>query len=187
MNVPPLVVIRKVPNGKGTGRPRLDIDSQFLSSALRLRGPTGIARSIGCSSRTVRRAALRSGLVEPGHPVRRHKIQMDGSVAQVWQSTAPAISAISDDPEALDRQVADILSLFPHFGREMIVGALAARGFHVPVDRIGASYRRVNGISRVFAERIIERRVYWVPGVNSLWHHDGQHGKSHYCQRPVSH
>ncbi|KAJ7749764.1 hypothetical protein B0H14DRAFT_2191504, partial [Mycena olivaceomarginata] len=143
LNVPPLVVIRKVPNGKGTGRPRLDIDSQFLSSALRLRGPTGIARSIGCSSRTVRRAALRSGLVEPGHPVHRHEIQMDGSVAQVWQSTAPAISAISDDPEALDRQVADILSLFPHFGREMIVGALAARGFHVPVDRIGASYRRI--------------------------------------------
>ncbi|KAJ7306876.1 hypothetical protein DFH08DRAFT_720405, partial [Mycena albidolilacea] len=143
VNIPPVVVMRKVPNGKGTGRPRLDIDTQFLSSALPLRGPTGIARSIGCSPRTVRRAALKSGLVEPGNPVHRHEIQTDGSVARVWQSTAPAIPAISDDPEALDWQVADILSLFPHFGREMIFGALAARGFRVPVDQIEASYRRI--------------------------------------------
>ncbi|KAJ6473103.1 hypothetical protein C8R45DRAFT_1163534, partial [Mycena sanguinolenta] len=143
LNVPPLVVIRKVPNGKGTGRPKLDIDTQFLSSALKLRGAARIGRSLGCSARTVRRAALKSGLAQPGNPVHRREVQMDGSVARVWQSTAPAISAISDDPEELDRQVADILSLFPHFGREMISGALVARGFRVPRDRIEASYRRI--------------------------------------------
>lgn len=173
---PPLVVMRKQPNGKGTGRHRLDIDETFLSSALKMRGPARIARSLNCSPRTVRRRALNAGLVQPGAPVHRHELQEDGTVAEVWQSTGPAISAISNDPEALDFHVADILRSFPRFGREMISGALAARGFRVPRDRIEASYERVHGLPAIFGDRTIERRVYSVPGVNSLWHHDGQHG-----------
>ena len=97
-------------------------------------------------------------------------------MAEIWSSTGPTISAISNDPNELDRQVADILTLYPSFGREMIIGALAARGFRVPRDRVEASYRRVHGLPGRFGERIIERRVYSVPGVNCLWHHDGQHG-----------
>ncbi|KAF7366284.1 hypothetical protein MSAN_00884600 [Mycena sanguinolenta] len=158
-NIPPLVVMRKVPNGKGTGRPRLDIDTQFLSSAIKLRGPKGI---VALHSQAIRCIAMRS----------RRMAQLHESGNRL----PPPSPLSADDPEELDRHVADILSLFPHFGREMISGALVARGFRVPRDRIEASCHRVNGISRVFGERVIERRVYWVPGVNSLWHHDGQHG-----------
>lgn len=178
LTVAPLVVMRKVPNGKGTGRPRLDIDHHFLSSALKLRGPTGIARSLGCHPRTVRRRALKAGMVQPGTPVYRHELQPDGSVGLLWQSTAAAISSISNDPDALDAQIADILTIFPRFGRRMLSGALAARGFRVPRDRIDASYLRVHGVPAMFGDRTIDRRVYSVPGVNSLWHHDGQHGAS---------
>jgi hypothetical protein len=165
---PPLVVISKQPNGKGTGRHKLEIDPTFLASALKVRGPTGIAKSLQCCAHTVRRRALREGLVQPGAPVHRHVLREDGSIAQVWQSTGPAIAAISNDPEALDFHVADILRTFPQFGREMIWGALAARGFRVPRDRIEASYARVHGLPAMFGERIIDRRVYSVPGVNSL-------------------
>ncbi|KAJ7845660.1 hypothetical protein B0H13DRAFT_1647217 [Mycena leptocephala] len=169
--------MRKRPNGKGTGRHRLEIDGTFLASALKLRGPTGIAKAIGCHPRTVRRRALNAGLVQPGAVVHRHILQDDGTIAEAWQSTGPLISAISNDPEALDYHVSDILTLFPRFGREMISGALLARGFRVPRDRIEASYERIRGLPGMFGERTIDRRVYSVPGVNSLWHHDGQHGK----------
>ncbi|KAK7008037.1 hypothetical protein R3P38DRAFT_3593223 [Favolaschia claudopus] len=173
---PPLVVMKKQKNGKGTGRHILAIDTHFLDSALKMRGPAHIAKVLHCHPRTVRRRALAAGLVLPGAPVRRHELTPDGRVRAVWQSTGPAISAISNDPEALDFHVRDILQLFPSFGREMLSGALASRGFRVPRDRIEASYIRVKGLPPMFGERIVERRVYSVPGVNSLWHHDGQHG-----------
>jgi hypothetical protein len=177
LTTPKLKVIEKKPNGKGTGRHRLEIRPQFLDSALKLRGPTGIAKSLGCHPRTVRRRGLEAGLLALAGPVRRHEVQADGRIAQIWQSTTSQISPISDNPEALDAQVADILQLFPDFRREMIGGALLARGFRVPRNRIEASALRVRGIPPLFGERLIERRVYSVPGVNSLWHHDGQHGK----------
>ncbi|KAK6968904.1 hypothetical protein R3P38DRAFT_3244481 [Favolaschia claudopus] len=173
---PRLVVMKKERNGKGTGRHRLAIDTHFLQNALKIRGPTHIAKVLGCNPRTVRRRALTAGLALPGAPVRRHELTADGRVREVWQSSGPSISAISNDPEALDFHVRDILQLFPSFGREMISGALASRGFRVPRDRIEASYIRVNGLPPMFGERTVDRRVYSVPGVNSLWHHDGQHG-----------
>ena len=59
----------------------------------------------------------------------------------------------------------------------MIFGRLKAAGHHVPVERIAASYLRVRGTPGSFSGRTIHRRVYKVAGANSLWHHDGQHGK----------
>ncbi|KAJ6472317.1 hypothetical protein C8R47DRAFT_726352 [Mycena vitilis] len=177
LRAPLLVVSKKVPNGKGRGRHRIEIDQHFLASTLQLRGPTGIAAALNCHARTVRRRALAAGLAEAGAPVRQQQILADGSAVTVWQSTGPAIAAISDDPVALDHEVREILQLFPLFGREMIAGALRARGFRVPKNRIAASYLRVRGVPPMFGNRTIERRVYSVPGVNSLWHHDGQHGK----------
>ncbi|KAJ7784843.1 hypothetical protein DFH07DRAFT_714418, partial [Mycena maculata] len=142
LTTPLLVVSKKIPNGKGTGRHRIEIDPQFLSGVLQLRGPTGIATSIGCHPRTVRRRAIEQGLAIPAPPVCRREVQEDGTVVKIWQSTGPTIAAISDDPEALDQQVGEILQLFPHFGREMISGALRSRGFRVPRNRIAASYLR---------------------------------------------
>ncbi|KAJ7194085.1 hypothetical protein GGX14DRAFT_378361 [Mycena pura] len=146
LTIPKLKVMEKRPNGKGTGRHRLEIKPQFLDSALKLRGPTGVAKSVGCSARTVRRRGLEAGVLVPGGPVWRHQVQPNGQIAQVRQSVASQISPISDDPEALDAQVADILQVFPNFGREMLSGALSARGFRVPRNRINASYLRVPGV-----------------------------------------
>jgi hypothetical protein len=58
----------------------------------------------------------------------------------------------------------------------MIAGALRAHGHHVSRRHIEESYLRVHGAPAGFGHRRIERRNYWVPAVNSLWHHDGHHG-----------
>ncbi|KAG8941496.1 hypothetical protein FRC03_004468 [Tulasnella sp. 419] len=49
-------------------------------------------------------------------------------------------------------------------------------GHRVPVRRIRESLYRVDPVRRVFGRVKIKRRTYKVPGPNSLWHHDGQHG-----------
>ncbi|KAF7309144.1 hypothetical protein MKEN_01116700 [Mycena kentingensis (nom. inval.)] len=170
------VVLRKVPNGKGTGRHRLAVSEQFLASTDGLTTNKRMAAAVGCSAKTLRRRKLEAGLAIPGAPVRREEAAEDGSTRTHWQSSTPAISAISDDPETLDALISDILQQFPQFGRDMLGGALSARGFRVPADRIDASYLRVRGVPRPFQQRRIERGVYSVPAVNSLWHHDGQHG-----------
>lgn len=36
---------------------------------------------------------------------------------------------------------------------------------------------RIDPVQHVFQRISIRRRVYSVPGPNSLWHHDGQHGR----------
>ena len=59
----------------------------------------------------------------------------------------------------------------------MLFGRLKAAGYHVPVERIAASYLRVHGAPGSFGGRAVHRRAYHVAGANSLWHHDGQHGK----------
>lgn len=60
----------------------------------------------------------------------------------------------------------------------MIYGHLHSNGHRVPRERIAAAYIRVHGTPGTFAGRRIHRKVYNVAGPNSLWHHDGQHGKS---------
>jgi hypothetical protein len=186
LDVPMLSVMPQIPAAdRKRGRPRKEIDKQFLAGALTLRGPTGIARSLNCNPRTVRRRALDYGLADPGAPCYQDIPQADGTTRRVWQSTGPPIAAISDMPAELDREIADILCLFPTFGRSMLAGALRSRGFRVPQDRIEASYLRVHGAPpRLFGERRLERKKYSVPGVNSLWHHDGQHSRCFPALRP---
>ncbi|KAJ6461887.1 hypothetical protein C8R47DRAFT_993354 [Mycena vitilis] len=135
---------------RGRGRPRLDLNKPFLEGALKLRGPAGIARSLNCSSRTVRREAIRHGLVQPGSPVYVDKYTENGEPERLWRRSGPSIAPISNIPEDLDAQVVDILHLFPNFGRTMLAGALLARGFRVPEARIQESYLRVHGLPRHF-------------------------------------
>ncbi|KAJ7752190.1 hypothetical protein DFH07DRAFT_745091, partial [Mycena maculata] len=136
----PLVVTRHVRTGR-RGRPRIEIDAQFLSAALDLRGPTGIAPEIGVSSRTVRRAALRAGLVQPGAPVFQTRINDEGVVERTHRSTAPPVSLISD--AELDRLITSTLEVFPQFGRRMIRGHLKSQGYRIPRERITESYLRM--------------------------------------------
>jgi hypothetical protein len=72
----------------------------------------------------------------------------------------------------------DILEIFPAFGHHMITGWLKTAGYHVPRDRVAASFLNVHGSSGAFGDCSIHWKVYRVAGANSLWHHDGQHGKS---------
>ncbi|KAK7006659.1 hypothetical protein R3P38DRAFT_3601324 [Favolaschia claudopus] len=177
----PLTVAHRVRTGR-RGRPRVEIDPQFLSAALDLRGPTGIAPEIGVSARTVRRAALRAGLstvqIQPGAPVFQSRTNEQGQVEVVHTSTAPPVSVISDAD--LDQLVASTLEVFPQFGRRMIRGHLKSQGYRIPRDRITASYLRVHGAPAIFGDRQISRKKYRVPGPMSLAHLDGQHGLIRY-------
>ncbi|KAK6997284.1 hypothetical protein R3P38DRAFT_3328900 [Favolaschia claudopus] len=157
----PLTVAHRVRTGR-RGRPRVEIDPQFLSAALDLRGPTGIAPEIGVSARTVRRS----------------RTNEQGQVEVVHTSTAPPVSVISDAD--LDQLVASTLEVFPQFGRRMIRGHLKSQGYRIPRDRITASYLRVHGAPAIFGDRQISRKKYRVPGPMSLAHLDGQHGLIRY-------
>lgn len=143
--------------------------------AMDVAGPSRIAPLAHCHTRTVRRRALEAGLVEPADPVRQFVTHEDGTTTIRYTSTAPPVSSLSD--AALDTAVASILEVFPDFGQRMLMGHLRAQGHRVPQDRIAESYVRVNGGPGIFNGHRIVRRVYRVPGPNSLWHHDGQHGK----------
>jgi hypothetical protein len=176
-------VVTVVHNGK-PGRPRIEIDREFLDQALALRGPHTIGPLLGCHPRTVRRRALEYQMVEAAEPVRSQVVELDGAVRTIWTSTTPPMSTLTD--EQLDRLMGDILQMFPHFGRRMIAGTLLSMGHRVSQTRVRDSYVRVWGAPSVFGTRPIVRKVYWVPGVNSLWHHDGNHGECcHLGHRPL--
>ncbi|KAJ6576307.1 hypothetical protein B0H10DRAFT_2345705 [Mycena sp. CBHHK59/15] len=136
----PLIVARRILTGR-PGRPCVEINSHFLRAALELRGPTGIAPEVGVSSCTVRRIALRSGLVEPGVPVFQMQVDAQGAVETVHRSTAPPVSDVSN--AELDRLVSSTLEIFPQFGRRMIRGHLKSQGYRIPRERITLSYLRM--------------------------------------------
>lgn len=170
---PPPPVVHAVHTGR-RGRPRLEIDAQFLEYALDLRGPSGIAPSLGISSRSVRRRALDYGLAQPAPPVFQTLDTPDGPI-HVHNTSTPPVADISDDD--LDSAIAAILTIFPTFGRSMLNGHLKSQGLNVPRERIEASYSRVHGAPALFGNRQIVRKEYHVPGPLSLAHMDGQHGK----------
>ncbi len=172
---PSIPVIQEVKTGKA-GRPTKLIERTFLQYAMEMRGPTQIAKLLHCSPRTVRRAALPYGLVPPAPPVLRTVTHDDGTTTRIHTSSTAPVSQLTDS--ALDAEVRDILTVFPNFGRVMIAGRLAAQGHRVPDARVRESYLRVRGAPPVFGRRRIVRKKYHVPGPNSLWHHDGQHGES---------
>lgn len=176
---PPDAIQSSVVSVKRTGkpgRPRIEIDRAFLDQALALRGPHRIGPLLKCNPRTVRRRALEYGMVAPGSPVKQTIVNPDGAMQTVWTSTTPPMSTFTDGE--LDRKMGEILQMFPYFGRRMIAGTLLGMGHRVSENRIREAYVRVWGAPAVFGSRPIVRKAYWVPGVNSLWHHDGNHGQS---------
>jgi hypothetical protein len=162
----------------GVGRPRLDFDEQFLAFALELRGPTAIAAAFGCHPRTVRRRALEYSLLDAGQVPYHIEDLGNNQSRRVWNGPPVHTRLANISNEELDQQIRDILQDSPHFGRRMIDGKLRARGFRVSQRRISASYLRVHGTPANFGNRSIGWDEYSVAGVNSVWHHDGQHGLS---------
>ena len=111
---------------------------------------------LGCSARTVRR--------------RQRDLEHETGAPLTLQP-----SVLTNDE--LDTIVNRILETFPHYGRSMVIGMMAANGYNIPELRIRSSIDRVRGApGRFFGSRPIHRRKYYVPAANSLWHHDGQHG-----------
>ena len=141
------------------GRPRFEINPDVLESTLAIEPKTQVADMVGCCPRTVRRRQL-------------------DLERQTGIPLTPQRSSISD--EGLDEIVGALLQGFPHYRRSMLMGAMASAGHNIPERRTRESFKRVCGApGRFFGSRPIHRRKYYVPAANSLWHHDGQHGKSH--------
>jgi hypothetical protein len=131
-----------------------------------------------CSPRTIRRRALEYSLSREAPPVFETVPSPDGTVSQIWVSlTMPARSAVAEDPDALDALVRSVLHTFPNFGQQKLNGMLKARGYRIPRERLRESYEHIHGAPAHFARPQIERRSYYVPAPNSLWHHDGNHSK----------
>lgn len=158
------------------GRPSIYVDPEFLATSIALRGPTHAAAIIGCSARTARRRAIELGLVQAGPPVYVDHVDEGGRTTRFWTSSTGSVSNLSDDD--LDAMTHQIIETFPSFGRRMIDGHFKHLGHRVPRRRLQESYTRVHGPPiGAFGPRRIHRRVYKVPGPNSLCHHDGQHGE----------
>ncbi|TFK79764.1 hypothetical protein K466DRAFT_462572, partial [Polyporus arcularius HHB13444] len=111
--LPSLPIIQTVRTGK-RGRPPQPIDPTFLRHALAVRGPARISKVLKCSSRHVRREALRQSLVQPAPPVFRHVNNPDGTQSRVHTSQTAPVSTLSD--HELDATLADILTAYPGFG-----------------------------------------------------------------------
>jgi hypothetical protein len=103
-------------------------------------------------------------------------IQDEGQPAApaISSYTGPLSSIIDDELDSL------LFRLRQHYrraGLSMFDGMLRRLGHHVPRARIRQSLLRIDPVQRVFQRITIRRRTYSVPGPNSLWHHDGQHGQ----------
>jgi hypothetical protein len=177
-DAPPLIFGERVASGE-PGRPAINIRPEDLAQLTTGRiTHEQVALIYNCSTRTIRRRLLDYGLSSPGPAVYVDEPQPDGTVIRTCSAGVRSdLSSLTDDE--LDQIMLSIYEQFPSFGRRMIDGYLLQLGERVPRQRVINSYLRVIGPSTsTFATRRIQRRVYSVPGPNSLWHHDGQHGKS---------
>ncbi|KAM6491461.1 hypothetical protein JOM56_013030 [Amanita muscaria] len=133
------------------GRPRVEINKEYLEHVLDIRGPSQLTEVFQCSARTIRRRALELGLTPPGLPVIQTVELPDGSISRQWVSLGTrAWAVISDNDEALDSLVASVLATFLGHGRSKLDGVLRARGFQIPRNRLTASITRVLGPSPRF-------------------------------------
>jgi hypothetical protein len=88
------------------------------------------------------------------------------------------VSSLPD--HALDDIIIRLRSHYRRAGISMLDGMLRRLGHRVPRERIRESLMRIDPVQRVFQRIRIRRRVYSVPGPNSLWHHNGQHGMNYH-------
>jgi hypothetical protein len=99
----------------------------------------------------------------------------DRTISQQTVSFTGPLSGITDSD--LDEIITALRQHFTRAGLAMLDGMLRNLGHRIPRQRIREALIRIDPVHRVFDRIRIRRRVYSVPGPNSLWHHDGQHGK----------
>lgn len=100
---------------------------------------------------------------------------LEDQTLYITSYTAPQ-SDITDGE--LDDLVLRLRRHFHRAGISMLDGMLRRLGYRIPRERIRQSLIRIDPVHRIFQRIRIRRRVYNVPGPNSLWHHDGQHGST---------
>ncbi|KAF7308851.1 hypothetical protein MKEN_01085000 [Mycena kentingensis (nom. inval.)] len=156
--LPPTVKPVPLTTRTGTGgRPRIDIDPAILPEARALVPGSELAQTFNCSARTLRRRAIEYGLETPATaPVFVETSLPHGSVSRTrtQASSLTAPTPVLTDAE-LDAHMGRVLETFPSIGRGVIGAHFEADGLDIPRERI--------------------------PGANSLWHHDGQHGMVIHC------
>ena len=181
-------VVRTIHTGN-RGRPLIEIDPDFLRWASRLRSTSAIARFLSVSRERVRQELLHLGLAQPlENPFAASTTDDDAddlldphapaNIAHHLISYTGPLSQLTDDE--LDTIIADLKKRFVRAGISMIDGLLRGMSIRVPRTRIRDSLLRIDPVHRVFERITIRRRTYSVPGPNSLWHHDGQHGLIRY-------
>jgi len=196
------MVIETIRTG-GRGRPRIHIDPDFLQWAYSQRSTASISRFLNVGRNTVRRALLDYGISESqedpfpaNHDVTGsddglellerddlldpNLILPNQNALSIVSYTGP-LSTVTDND--LDDLISNLRSHFHRAGISMLDGMLRRLGHRLPRDRIRESLMRIDPVQRIFQRIRIRRRVYSVPGPNSLWHHDGQHGQ---CVRALS-
>lgn len=198
-------VVQIVATG-GVGRPRIHIDPDFLRWAYAQRTTANIHRFLGVSRNTVRSALLHHGITSPqlnpfpndNEPPPAVLLDADENNDDLLEPEIPLparlpsevenlgarnhpvvsytgpLSNISDDE--LDTLLLLLRSHFRRAGLGMLDGMLRRLGHRVPRERVRQSLLRIDPVRRIFERIRIRRRIYSVPGPNSLWHHDGQHG-----------
>jgi hypothetical protein len=169
--------VARVENIGGGGRGHLEIDRNWLAYASQVQTLQAIANELQCHPRSVRHHLLDYELAEPAPPVIQYTEHPDRTRTKEWCLTGPTMSVINNDPQALDALVGRILGVFPNYGIQYLAGAVRSEGYRVSRAHIWESYHRVMGLRPRFMHPPVERRVYSVPSVNSLWHHNGNHSK----------
>jgi hypothetical protein len=187
------------------GRPSIHIDPEFLRWAYSQRSIAAISRFLNVGRSVVRNALLAYGIVQSqqnpfpqAEPVSINTPDdlLDPLAPQPQDNLEAADPVLSDtaaisnrdmvsftgplstlsDGE-LDQLIGLLRKHYPRAGLSMLDGMLRQLGQHVPRERIRHSLYRIDPVQRVFQRIRIRRRKYSVPGPNSLWHHDGQHGE----------
>ncbi|KAK7462205.1 hypothetical protein VKT23_007810 [Stygiomarasmius scandens] len=184
----------------GRGRPRTIIDRTFLEGAYGEETTSGIARYLGVSRSVVRDELLRYGIAAPGFdPELWERAEVEEGLVEDDEpddlldpnipisNSAPLrerrnrsyLSTISNDQ--LDELVLQLRrESFRRAGITTMDGLLRSLGHRLPRKRIQECLRRIDPVHHGFDRIHIRRRGYSVPGPNSLWHHDGQHGLIRY-------
>jgi hypothetical protein len=169
-DIPPTahVTVSAIVHTGRRGRPRIEIDEEFLAHGLQLRGPTSIALVIGHSAQTVRRRALDYRLVEPVLPVYTHNADpAAGQPTRTYNAAPPVPNTLLMDEE-LDSLMHHVLEIFPAFGCRMIIVHLRQMGHQVPASHVCESYNRVHRPPVSYSNTATGRHPYRVVGPNSL-------------------
>ncbi|KAF7426532.1 hypothetical protein PC9H_008901 [Pleurotus ostreatus] len=148
-----------LPSGDNTtgGRPRKEIDPDFLRNALqggRTISIAKLARLLGVSHQTLYS--------------RLHEYGIDHQFSQLTNNE-------------LDNLVHQFREARPASGLRYLPGFLAEQGLRVQRQRTLDALRRVDGIGqKVRQQTSIQRRSYQVSRPNALWHVDGHHKLIHW-------